>query len=114
MQPHPQDSVYQYPPSPAYRSRTNMSDADAEEIIERGASPTQERKHPTVHYPEGVKGRPASYFPEETNSRPASIAATDDEYDYDWSGEEDLGDEEAKFEQRMGFKAKDDRWTVKR
>jgi hypothetical protein len=38
------------------------------------------------------------------SSYPSSIAGTDDEdYDeYDWSDEEDLVDEEAKFELKMG------------
>lgn len=40
----------------------------------------------------------------ESISHPPSIAGTDDEDydDYDWSDEEDLVDEEAKFEQKMG------------
>jgi hypothetical protein len=39
-------------------------------------------------------------------SHPPSVAGTDEEdYDgYDWSDEEDLVDEEAKFEQKMGGK----------
>ena len=37
-------------------------------------------------------------------SHPSSVAGTDEEDydDYDWSDEEDLVDEEAKFEQKMG------------
>lgn len=47
-------------------------------------------------------------------SRSPSIAGTDDEDDdYDWSGEEDLVDEEAKFEQNMGT-AKKQRWGLRR
>ena len=91
--------------------------ADAEEFDESSGSSPLERKQPTVHYPEEVKAPPATYFPEEMHSRPVSIAATDDEYgddNYDWSGEEDLNDEEAKFEERMGVKQKDKRWTFQR
>ena len=46
------------------------------------------------------------------SSRPVSVAATDDEDsdDYDWSGEEEnLGDEEAKFEEHMGNTKKEPR-----
>ncbi|KAI0091770.1 Mechanosensitive ion channel-domain-containing protein [Irpex rosettiformis] len=47
-------------------------------------------------------------------SRSPSIAGTDDEDgDYDWSGEEDLVDEEAKFEQNMGV-AKKQRWGFRK
>jgi len=53
------------------------------------------------------------------SSRPASVAATDDEDSdgYDWSGEEeDLGDEEAKFEEHMGNAKKKTRkgWGFRR
>ncbi|KAI0347502.1 hypothetical protein BDW22DRAFT_1322705 [Trametopsis cervina] len=37
----------------------------------------------------------------------------DDDEDYDWSGEDDLVDEEAKFEQNMGV-AKKERWGLRR
>ncbi|KAJ3760988.1 Mechanosensitive ion channel-domain-containing protein [Lentinula raphanica] len=46
-----------------------------------------------------------------------SLAGTDDEEDesdYDWSGEDDLVDEEAKFEQQMGVKPKRTGWGFKR
>jgi len=51
------------------------------------------------------------------NSHPSSIqAGTDDEDsdDYDWSDEEDLVDEEAKFEQKMGKTDKRPRHWFKR
>ena len=49
-------------------------------------------------------------------SYPSSIAGTDDEDydDYDWSDEEDLVDEEAKFEQKMGKTDKLERHWFKR
>ncbi|KAJ3734469.1 Mechanosensitive ion channel-domain-containing protein [Lentinula guzmanii] len=46
-----------------------------------------------------------------------SLAGTDDEEDhsdYDWSGEDDLVDEEAKFEQQMGVRSKRTGWGFKR
>ncbi|KAI0704375.1 Mechanosensitive ion channel-domain-containing protein [Cytidiella melzeri] len=47
-------------------------------------------------------------------SRSPSLAGTDDEDgDYDWSGEEDLVDQEAKFEQTMGV-AKKSRWGFRK
>lgn len=52
----------------------------------------------------------------ETDSRSVSpsIADTEDEDDfYDWSGEEDLVDEEAKFERSMGV-GKDQRWGFRK
>ncbi|KAF9036045.1 hypothetical protein BDZ89DRAFT_1061875 [Hymenopellis radicata] len=109
----PQD-VDQYPPSPAYRSQVNMG----EDIVEIGCGPRDERQKPSVHYPEQVKTPTfVGHYDEPTSSRPASLAGTDDEYgddNYDWSGEEDLGEEEAKFEQQMGVKQKEKRWTFKR
>lgn len=50
------------------------------------------------------------------NSRPSSVAGTDDEDydDYDWSDEEDLVDEEAKFEKKMGKNDRPERHCFKR
>lgn len=49
-------------------------------------------------------------------SHPSSVAGTDEEDydDYDWSDEEDLVDEEAKFEQKMGKTDKLERHWFKR
>ncbi|KAF5393674.1 hypothetical protein D9757_000348 [Collybiopsis confluens] len=47
----------------------------------------------------------------------ASLAGTDDEdsdSDYDWSGEDDLVDQEAKFEHKMGVQRKKSGWGFKR
>ncbi|KIK65665.1 hypothetical protein GYMLUDRAFT_159395 [Collybiopsis luxurians FD-317 M1] len=55
-----------------------------------------------------------------SNTHPAdtvSLAGTDDEEDdsdYDWSGEDDLVDEEAKFEHKMGVQRKKTGWGLKR
>ncbi|KAJ6627437.1 hypothetical protein B0H10DRAFT_1779807 [Mycena sp. CBHHK59/15] len=51
------------------------------------------------------------------NSVASSLQGTDEEDnddDYDWSGEDDLVDEEAKFEERMGNKVKKSGWGFKR
>ncbi|KAG6849953.1 hypothetical protein H0H93_003325 [Arthromyces matolae] len=99
-------------PSPVY---TPILDASM--LDEKGKSSTpliSERSHdskdvrPTVHYTDEdeILTSPA-YSRSDTldlvSSR-ASTITTDDEdsEDYDWSGEEDLLEEEAKFEERMG------------
>ncbi len=76
---------------------------------------------PSVHYPEDVQGpplssaRPTSFprfdsgFEVVSGSRTSSTAGTDDEDeedDYDWSGEEDLVDEEAKFDKQWVSRGK--------
>jgi hypothetical protein len=80
-----------------------------------------------VHYPSDVKRAPSYHAPLDPppkigrvdtglSSRASSIATDDedDDEDYDWSGEEDLVDEEAKFEQQMGIKQKRTGWGFKR
>ncbi|KAF9055375.1 hypothetical protein BDZ89DRAFT_937937 [Hymenopellis radicata] len=82
-----------------------------------GAEPSDDVLKRSVHYPAEVKAAPAQAGYDAPLSRPVSIAGTDDEYgddDYDWSGEEDLGEEAAKFSHKMGVKQKDNRWTLKR
>lgn len=72
-----------------------------------------------VHYPSDLASLPA-HRPAiiRVDSDAPSAAGTDDEYeedsDYDWSGEEDLVDEEAKFEEQMGKKPKRKGWGFKR
>ena len=108
--------------TPPYRSRINLSERD-----ERPAdSPTPEdrifdEKAPLkgVHYPSDLTSppvhRPAMI---RIDSDAPSVAGTDEENeedsDYDWSGEEDLVDEEAKFEEQMGKKPKRKGWGPKR
>lgn len=73
---------------------------------------TLDKKPPMVHYPSDVKGPPSPDHhgvglphTDTVSSRASSVVGTDDEDDdgddYDWSGEEDLVDEEAKFEKSM-------------
>jgi len=74
-----------------------------------------------VHYPENLGGRPPGLgslprFESQTGSNTPSLAGTDDdeESDYDWSGEEDLVEEEEKFEKKMGVKQKQRGCSFKR
>lgn len=117
-----------YPPSPAYASKVDlMADDERNEKTHhnhRGFREAHENGYdtkpkPTVHYNDGE--RPGYHSRDNStdllNSRPASIAGTDyeeDSDDYDWSGEEDLVDEEAKFGERMGVKNKPAGWGIKR
>ncbi|KAH7916809.1 Mechanosensitive ion channel-domain-containing protein [Hygrophoropsis aurantiaca] len=119
--------------SPAYRSRINlMTDYETSRGAQEQPSASSSRrpsetdtnsKHqkPTVHYPANVNtGHTPTYFnsPPKIESRASSIAGTDEEEDeeddYDWSGDEDLVDEETKFEKQMGLKLKPQGWGVKR
>lgn len=116
------EGVYAYPPSPAYHSSVDMSEPPPE--VDEKVPIDDVKAKPTVHYVDSNTARPAglvqassSRFQDEVSSRPPSIAGTDDEEEeevYDWSGEEDLVDEEAKFEERMGKKQKNKTWGFKR
>lgn len=73
---------------------------------------------PTVHYPEELHAPSAQYIntPPKLESRAPSFAGTDDEDDdddeFDWSGDEDLADEEVKFGKQMGVNFRARRWTI--
>ncbi|KAF5370064.1 hypothetical protein D9758_001387 [Tetrapyrgos nigripes] len=100
---------YSYPPSPAYRSRVDMT----EETLEGGKSAPVDSK-PKVHYPEHVQQPEPTY---RTHLDNVSLAGTDDDEDdsdYNWSDEEDLVDQEAKFEEKFGVKRKSQGWGLKR
>jgi hypothetical protein len=63
------------------------------------------KKKPSVHYPDESNLRQTKNVQEQHTARVDSIAATDDEdfeEMYDWSTDEDLVDEEARFEHKMG------------
>lgn len=106
--------------SPAYMSRANLELDDSDMPEETHFD--EKRSHHDEKRPEnGTKGKHAVHYddtpsphvdrfePQPISSRASSIAGTDDEDEesaYDWSGEEDLVDEEAKFEQAMGVKKK--------
>ena len=103
---------------PPYRSRPNLADRDEKSF---GSPMPEDEKAPMkgVHYPSDLNPpplhRPAII---RVDSDAPSVAGTDDEHeedsDYDWSGEEDLVDEEAKFEEQMGKKTKQKGWGAKR
>jgi hypothetical protein len=125
--------------SPAYKSTATLMSSGAEKRALHHHYDHDDDHHdhdhdedghgarPTVHYPSDVKHAPsyherAATFPPNRadtgpSSRASSVAGTDDEddgSDYDWSGEEDLVDQEAKFEQQMGVKHKRTGWGFKR
>ncbi|KAJ7937414.1 hypothetical protein B0H13DRAFT_1945860 [Mycena leptocephala] len=95
-------------PSPSYRSAFMVS---TPELPEKG------KNRASVHYPVDIVVPPHDH---DRHSPPqsvaSSVAGTDDEDDeeYDWSDEEDLVDQEAKFEERMGNAPKRTGWGFKR
>ncbi|KAK7061385.1 EF-hand domain-containing protein, partial [Favolaschia claudopus] len=108
-------------PSPSYKS-TFMPNA-----IHETDSPVEKEKEKgrAVHYPEAIVLPPPpipAHAAERDRDRhsihsvASSAANTDDEddEDYDWSDEEDLVDQEAKFEERMGTAPKKKGWSFKR
>ena len=108
--------------TPPYRSRINLSERDEKLAnIPMSEDKVVDEKAPLrgVHYPSNLDSppvhRPAII---RVDSDAPSAAGTDEEYEedseYDWSGEEDLVDEEAKFEEQMGKKPKRKGWGPKR
>jgi len=101
---------------PKDNARQGRQDSQSSEASD--SSPKQSAK-PTVHYSEDVYHAPTSHYynsPPRVESRPSSVVGTDDEDDddeeFDWSGDEDLVDEEAKFEKHMGVTLKSRGWGV--
>ncbi|KDR83508.1 hypothetical protein GALMADRAFT_55000 [Galerina marginata CBS 339.88] len=81
----------------------------------------RQRPPAKVQFPDDLnKGPPLPYNytrqDSDTFSSPPSIAGTDDEdsEDYDWSDEDDLVDQEAKFGKQMGKKTTRKGWGIKR
>ncbi|KAF8640037.1 hypothetical protein AX17_001279 [Amanita inopinata Kibby_2008] len=80
------------------------------------------KSRPAVHYPDSVLNNrppPPPHTRTESfdmlSSRTPSFPGTDDEFDnYDWSGEEDLVDEEARFEKKMGTVLEQKPWGFTR
>ncbi|KAF8211527.1 Mechanosensitive ion channel-domain-containing protein [Mycena galopus ATCC 62051] len=81
-------------------------------------SPGEKGKTRSVHYPADIVPPPHITDPDHhsVHSAPSSVAGTDDEgeEEYDWSDEDDLVDQEAKFEERMGNAPKKTGWSFKR
>jgi len=75
---------------------------------------------PRVQFPDGpTKSSPPMSYPypysRQDSDATTSIATDDDDSNhYDWSDEEDLVDEEAKFLGQMGQKTKKNGWGFKR
>jgi small-conductance mechanosensitive channel len=69
---------------------------------------------PSVHYHEDVISPPAtgSYFAFPKSESRQSSDDEDEEDEFDWSGDEDLNNEEAKFEKKMGVKIKSRGWGI--
>lgn len=124
-----------YPPSPAYASNPrihDMGERTESPLEDPGTRPNESdvkgsSQRPTVHYPENLARAPVEPLaapgytrtdsaPDMLSSRASSIMTDDEDSEdyYDWSGEEDLVDEEAKFEERMGVKTKPEGWSFKR
>ncbi|KAL4259158.1 EF-hand domain-containing protein [Pleurotus pulmonarius] len=102
--------------SPAYASRSTVMVNEKSHFV-KDEPPLK----PSVHYPEDVRGQAPGYFREDSiamlSSRPASIATTDDEFDedeFDWSGDEDLRDQQQDYQRRIGNKPKPKGWGFKR
>lgn len=104
--------------TPPYRSRLNLGERN-EKSADSPMAEDEKAPLKGVHYPSGLNSPPA-HRPAiiRTESDAPSVAGTDEEYeedsDYDWSGEEDLVDEEVKFEEQMGKKKKPKGWGPKR
>ncbi|KAF8075988.1 Mechanosensitive ion channel-domain-containing protein [Lyophyllum atratum] len=117
-------------PSPAYYPPTNTTDMANEKtkasVSDELDTPTDgfdtTKSRPTVHYLDDLDPPAPGYTRTDSididavSSRASSIGTDDEESDnYDWSGEEDLVEEEAKFEERMGLnKTKRKGWGPKR
>jgi hypothetical protein len=120
------------PSSPPYRSESQITLASAYEMDvykprqgrhdsgdshPSDASVTQAgTQKPSVHYPEDINSPPTpSYFNglHKPESRPSSDEEGEED-EFDWSGDEDLQDEEAKFEKKMGVKIKSPGWGIVR
>lgn len=108
--------------TPPYRSRVNLAEKDekaAESPMPEDRVVDEKAPLKGVHYPSDL-GSPHVHRPAiiRVDSDAPSVAGTDDEYEedsnYDWSGEEDLIDEEIKFEEQMGKKQKQKGWNLKR
>jgi hypothetical protein len=113
--------------SPAYKSTATLGMHPDDENDDDLPRPAAVGGHvPTIRYPADVKAPPE---PEHhgvplphSETRGSSVAGTDDEADgddddedYDWSGDEDLLDEEARFEQRMSAgRRRGRRWGFRR
>jgi hypothetical protein len=122
IHPSPDHNLSYYASSPPYKSSSGVNLLEEPSMMYRRLTPGKEKTSvedekpkPSVHYPHNMKPpsqKQDSYDPYATSS----IAGTDDEdsEEFDWSGEEDLVDEEARFEKKMGIKSKPQGWSFVR
>lgn len=131
----------QTPPYRSNQNLPLMSDSEYAARADEKRRESDERRHelehaaghrpkPSVHYPSEMpaptyrtmSGNAPTTIDEENPFRPTlhsrtSSFATDDGSDnddeFDWSGEEDLADEEAKFQQQMGTRTRARGWFRK-
>jgi hypothetical protein len=74
-------------------------------------------KRPRIHFPQDLENSPPLPYSRQDSDVTGSLSiATDDDdsENYDWSDEEDLVDEQAKFLSQMGQKVKKPGWGFKR
>ncbi|TRM68478.1 Mechanosensitive ion channel-domain-containing protein [Schizophyllum amplum] len=75
--------------------------------------PDHDRSKPSVHYLNDMSA--PEYHDKHFDAETASIATTDDEDElYDWSDDDDLEEEEHKYEEQMGIHRKRTGWGFKR
>jgi len=116
------NSYTEYPPTPIYRHNSSMETESMGENQQRIQKEemhlAHEKQKPFVHYSENVRPSHAGMRQDSDfmSSRAASLAGPEDgdSEDYDWSAEEDLVDEEVKFEKQMGVKDKPRGWGLRR
>ncbi|KAI6004122.1 hypothetical protein EDD15DRAFT_2222691 [Pisolithus albus] len=106
---HSRERLLAGPPiPPSMENRQNSQCSSSERNTKQSAG-----QKPTVHYPDDVGRTPSpSYFniPPKIDSAASSAGGSDgedeDDDNFDWSGDEDLAEEEAKFEKQAGIKLK--------
>jgi hypothetical protein len=97
-----------------YRSpKSSRQDSGGSHTSQASITQTGTQK-PSVHYHEDVILPPAtgSYLGFPKSESRQSSDDEDEEDEFDWSGDEDLDNEEAKFEKKMSVKIKSHRWGV--
>jgi len=121
--PDESNSYTEYPPTPIYLHNSRIETEFMEENHQKSRKDEMllvyEKQKPFVHYSENFRPSPHAGMRQDSDFmsfRAASLAGPEDgdSEDYDWSAEEDLVDEEVKFEKQMGIKAKPRGWGPRR
>lgn len=97
-----------------YRSPKSSRQASGGSHTSQASITQTGTQKPSVHYHEDLISPPAtgSYLGFPKSESRQSSDDEDEEDEFDWSGDEDLDNEEAKFEKKMGVKIKSHRWGV--